>query len=167
MDKIGRGALQMAPEMLAGYNIFMKCYLRLIFVLSIMIGGCAAQHHPASSSSATNPTPSVSEHKSSGWYLMQPPVHHGNLDTAARLANWEVLAYFEHASQCDAARQKGLVAYGSYQPVSGSTAMDSVQLSQRLASSTLCVAADDPRINWFHSASLRESVVNMFEEIGD
>ncbi len=110
MDKIGRGALQMAPEMLAGYNIFMKCYLRLIFVLSIMIGGCAAQHHPASSSSATNPTPSVSEHKSSGWYLMQPPVHHGNLDTAARLANWEVLAYFEHASQCDAARQKGLVA---------------------------------------------------------
>ncbi len=167
MDKIGRGALQMAPEMRPGYNIFMKRYLGAIFVISVTIGGCAAQHHPASSSSATNPTPSVSEHKSSGWYLMQPPVHHRNLDTAARLANWEVLAYFEHASQSDAARERGLSAYASYLPVSGSGAMDSVQLSQRLASSTLCVAADDPRINWFHSASLRESVVNIFEEIGD
>jgi hypothetical protein len=81
---------------------------------------------------------------------MQPPLYDGNPNTAAQLANWQVLAFFDHASQCDEARAQGLAAYGSYLPASASTTTDSVQLSQRLASSTLCVNAKDPRINWFH-----------------
>jgi hypothetical protein len=129
----------------------MKLHLTAILALSVVIGGCAAQQHPASNSAGTNPTSSVAaQYKNSGWYLMQPPVHHGNPDTAAQLADWQVLAFFDRASQCDAAREQGLSAYASYLPVSGSAPMDSVQLSQRLASSTLCVPADDPRINWFH-----------------
>lgn len=81
---------------------------------------------------------------------MQPPILHGNVDTRAKLEDWQGLAFFEHGAECDAARQRGLSAYGSYEQVSASTAMDSVQMSQRLASSSLCVDASDPRINWFH-----------------
>jgi hypothetical protein len=129
----------------------MKRHLAAILALSVAIGGCAAQRRPASSSTATTSPPTVAaQQKNSGWYLMQPPVHHGNLDTGAQLADWQVLAFFDRAAQCDAAREQGLSAYASYQPVSGSTTMDSVQMSQRLASSSLCVPADDPRINWFH-----------------
>ena len=80
---------------------------------------------------------------------MQPPLHHGNPDTSAQLASWYVIAFFDESAQCDAARARGLSAYSSYVQVS-STATDTVQMSQRLASDSLCVAADDPRINWFH-----------------
>ncbi len=85
-----------------------------------------------------------------GWYLMQPPVRHGDPEPAAQLADWQVIAYFEHASECDAAREQGLSAYAAYVHVAATTSMDSVRMSQRLAASTVCVAADDPRINWFH-----------------
>jgi hypothetical protein len=81
---------------------------------------------------------------------MQPPVHHGNPDSTARLADWQSIAFFDHASHCDAAREHGLSAYSSSLPASGSGTNDSIQLSQRLASATVCVAADDPRINWFY-----------------
>jgi hypothetical protein len=125
--------------------------LAAILALSIAVGGCASRQHSSTSSTATHSTPSLAaQYKNSGWYLMQPPVRHGNLDTGAKLADWQVLAFFDRASQCDAAREQGLSAYASYLPVSGSAGMDSVQMSQRLASSTLCVAANDPRINWFH-----------------
>jgi hypothetical protein len=81
---------------------------------------------------------------------MQPPVHYGNPDPTARLADWQSIAFFDRASQCDAAREHGLSAYGSDVPGGGASTIDSVQLSRRLASSSLCVSAADPRINWFH-----------------
>lgn len=81
---------------------------------------------------------------------MQPPVRHGNVDAAAKLEDWQVLAFFDRSAQCDEARQQGLKAYASYVMVSESLPPDSVQMSQRLASSSLCVDANDPRINWFH-----------------
>jgi hypothetical protein len=66
------------------------------------------------------------------------------------LADWQVLEFFDRTTQCDAARAQGLAAYASRsEPVDGA-ATDSVQLSRRLAESTLCVASDDPRINWFN-----------------
>ena len=82
---------------------------------------------------------------------MQPPAHHGNIDTHAQLADWQSIAFFDHSSQCDAARERGLSAYGSdVVPEVEAATIDSVQLSQRLASSSRCVSDDDPRINWFH-----------------
>ena len=130
----------------------MKRHLASLLAVAVAIAGCASQQHSVISSSTTTPTRSVAaQNRSSGWYLMQPPIGHGNhVDNSAKLADWQALAFFDRASQCDAAREQGLSANDSYLPVSTSGAMDSVQMSQRLASSTLCVAADDPRINWFH-----------------
>lgn len=68
----------------------------------------------------------------------------------AQLADWQVIAFFERASECDAAREQGLSAYGLYIPVAATASTNSVTMSQRLATSTLCVAADDSRLNWFH-----------------
>ncbi len=81
---------------------------------------------------------------------MQPPAHYGSVDTHALLADWQSIAFFDRSAQCDTARERGLSAYGSNLPVSEAAMVDSVQLSQRLAASSLCVSADDPRINWFH-----------------
>ncbi len=81
---------------------------------------------------------------------MQPPVQHGTPNRHAPLADWQSIAFFEHAAQCDAAREQGLSAYGGYLQVSSTAAMNSVQRSQTLASSSRCVFAGDPRINWFH-----------------
>jgi len=80
---------------------------------------------------------------------MQPPLRDGNPETSAKLSDWQSIAFFGQSAECVAARARGLNAYPSYVPVS-SAAPDSIALSQRLASSSLCVAADDPRINWFH-----------------
>jgi hypothetical protein len=126
--------------------------LALVAALCGCASGCASRQHSAlANSSASTPSSSVAvQQKLSGWYLVQPPMRHGKPDTGAQLANWQVLIFFDHASQCDEARARGLSAYATYLPASASTSTDSVQLSQRLASSTLCVAADDPRINWFH-----------------
>jgi hypothetical protein len=113
-----------------------------MLAVSVAIGGCATRRRP--------PNPVAARRGDSGWYLMQPPMRHGKPDSGAQLANWQVLTFFDRAAQCDEARARGLSAYAGYLPASVSTTMDSVQMSQRLASSTLCVAADDPRINWFH-----------------
>jgi hypothetical protein len=129
----------------------MRPHLTATFlVLSVATCGCATQHRPAGSSPTTASTSSVAAQHNFGWYLMQPPLHHGDADTRAKLSEWQVVAFFEHASECDAARQQGLKAYPSYLLVSESRQRDSVQMSQRLAASTLCVGADDPRINWFY-----------------
>ena len=118
-----------------------------IVTLAFLIGlaGCASQSHRP----ALSPENSHAEGKEHGWYLMQPPLHHGNPDTSAQLADWYSIGFFDKSAQCDAARARGLSSYSSYVQVS-STAPDTVGMSQRLAASTLCVAADDPRINWFH-----------------
>jgi len=137
----------------------MKYHLAAILALSVAVVGCATQHHSNDRandhaddrSTTTNSSSSTAaQHKNSGWYLMQPPLRHGDPDTRARSEDWQPLAFFDRAAECDAARAQGLSAYASYVPVSASTAIDSVQLSQRLASSSLCVDAKDPRINWFH-----------------
>jgi hypothetical protein len=129
----------------------MRSHRIVTLALAMAIVGCASQKHAVTAPvNAGSPPTSHAQTAHQGWYLMQPPVRQGNLATGARLADWQVIAFFDRASQCDAAREQGLSAYASYLPVSGSAPMDSVQLSQRLASSTLCVAADDPRINWFH-----------------
>jgi hypothetical protein len=106
----------------------------IALALAIAIAGCASRN----------------QHVDRGWYLMQPPVGRGNSPrTGAKLADWQVLAFFERPSECDAARQRGLAAYPSYLMVAEKQSLNSVQMSQRLAASTLCVSADDPRINWF------------------
>src|SRR5271166_5309349 len=95
--------------------------------LAMALAGCASQKHAISASANTSSPPtSHAQTAHSGWYLMQPPVRHGNLNTGAQLADWQSLAFFDHARQCDAAREKGLSAYASYLPVSGSAPMDSV-----------------------------------------
>ncbi len=135
----------------ASRTIFMKFRLASILALTVAIAGCAAHQHSVVSISAPNSTKSVAaQHQNSGWYLMQPPVRHGDPNSHAQLADWQSIAFFDRASQCDAARERGLTAYGSDVPVSSTSTLDSVRLSQRLASSSLCVSADDPRINWFH-----------------
>ena len=107
----------------------------MVVALAVAIAGCAARN----------------QHVDRGWYLMQPPVGRGNIPrTGAKLADWQVLAFFERASDCDATREQGLAAYPSYLMVAENGSLDSVQMSQRLAASTLCVSTDDPRINWFH-----------------
>jgi len=129
----------------------MQYRLASILALSIALMGCASHKPPVGAiTNPTSPPRSQAQTAHSGWYLMQPPVHHGNLDSNVRLADWQSIAFFDYASQCDAARERGLSAYSSSLRTSGSGTKDSVQLSQHLASSTLCVAADDPRINWFY-----------------
>jgi hypothetical protein len=128
----------------------MKSQLIMLIALSFLTAGCTEVRRPASDSAKASPTASADAHQHDrGWYLMQPPIHHGSLDTDAQLADWQEIAFFDHPAECDAARARGLSAYSSYVQVS-STAPDSVQLSQHLASSSLCIAAGDPRINWFH-----------------
>ena len=123
----------------------------LIIALSFAVAGCTAQHHSAGGPpSANSPSNAAAAAKNSGWYLMQPPIRHGDPDTAAQLADWQVIAFFDQSAQCDAARAQGLSAYSSYVQISSSGEADSVEMSRRLASSTLCIAGDDPRINWFH-----------------
>jgi hypothetical protein len=134
-----------------GKAIFIGRYLTGVMALAVAVGGCALQRHPASGSPApTSTSPVATQHQNSGWYLMQPAVRHGNPDPKAKLEEWQVLAFFDRSAQCDEARQRGLKAYPSYVMVSESEPLDSVQMSQRLASSSLCVDASDPRINWFH-----------------
>jgi len=129
----------------------MRSHRIVTLALAMALAGCASQKHAVTTPvNASSPSTSHAQTAHRGWYLMQPPVRHGNPDTGAQLTNWQSLAFFDRASQCDAAREKSLAAYASYLPVSGSAPMDSVQMSQRLASSTLCVPTDDPRINWFH-----------------
>jgi hypothetical protein len=129
----------------------MKNRLASILTVSIALAGCASQKPSVGAmTTSSSPPSSKAQTAHSGWYLMQPPVHHGNPDSTARLADWQSIAFFDHPSQCDAARERGLSAYGSAIPGAGASTVDSVQLSQRLASSTQCVAADDPRINWFY-----------------
>ena len=121
----------------------------IALAVPVFIAGCATQHHQNSTS--PSPTPVVAQDKTSGWYLMQPPLGPGYApDTNAKLHSWQVLAFFEHARECDAAREQGLIAYPSFLPVSESMPLDSIAMSQRLAATTLCVAADDRRINWIH-----------------
>jgi hypothetical protein len=126
--------------------------LALVAALCGCTLGCASRQHSARpNSSASSPSSSVAvQQQLSGSYLMQPPMRHGKPDTGAQLANWQVLAFFNRGDQCDEARARGLSAYATYLPTSAGASTDSVQVSQRLASSTRCVAADDPRINWFH-----------------
>jgi hypothetical protein len=133
-------------------TIFTKSFLVGLLAASIAVAaGCASQRHSGGGSpSASPPSMAGSQPKNSGWYLMQPPIRRGNPDTSAHLADWYVIAFFDQSAPCDAARARGLSAYSSYVQVSTSSAADSVQMSQRLASSSLCVPADDPRINWFH-----------------
>jgi len=76
---------------------------------------------------------------------MQPPTRHGDPETSARLAQWVPIAFFDESSQCEDARGQSQAAYPSTVPVS-----DGVQTAHHLASSSRCVNADDPRINWFH-----------------
>jgi hypothetical protein len=129
----------------------MKSYLIAILALSVAVAGCASQKHQASGSASANPPSTAGvQQENYGWYLMQPPIRHGNPDSAAQLPDWQPIAYFEQSAQCDAARSRGLSAYSSYVEISTSSAPDSVQLSRSLASSSLCVPSDDPRINWFH-----------------
>lgn len=121
----------------------------IALTVAIFVAGCATQHHQNSTSN--DPTPVAAQNTNYGWYLMQPPVGPGNVpDTRAKLHNWQVLAFFEHGPDCDAAREQGLVAYPSLLPVSELTPLASIAMSQRLAATTLCVAADDRRINWIH-----------------
>jgi hypothetical protein len=122
----------------------------MILAASFAMAGCALRQQAVAVSSEPKPVASVAKHKSTGWYLMQPPMRRGETETNAPLANWQVLAFFDRASECDAAREQGLKAYSSYLPVAASGPINYVRTSQRLASSTRCVAADDPRINWFH-----------------
>jgi hypothetical protein len=125
-----------------------------MLALLVAIAGCATHRHSIGSSAAgSSSSPVAAQKTNSGWYLMQPPVRAGNPDIGAKLADWQVLAFFAHSSQCDAARQQGLSAYSPYLPVSATGSTDSAQMSQHLASATLCVGADDPRINWFHIRS--------------
>jgi len=122
----------------------------MMLAISFLSVGCAAQRRTAVGSAAANPTRTVSvQQHDYGWYLMQPPIRQGNPETSAHLADWYVIAFFDHSAECDAARARGLSAYSSYVQVS-STASDTVQMSQHLASASLCVSTDDPRINWFH-----------------
>jgi hypothetical protein len=114
----------------------------LVFILSL--AGCAAMSKPSSNSEHPYST-------NAGWYLLQPPMSHGaTASTTAPLYGWQEIAYFEKAAQCDAARQSGLTAYPSAvsdAQTSGSNAANSVELSRQLASSSLCVAASDPRLD--------------------
>jgi len=112
----------------------MKHRFAAMFTLAIAMGGCASQQ--------LSPPP--------GWYLMQPPMRHGTPNRNAQLADWQSIAFFERARQCDAAREQGLRAYGGYEQVSSAAPMNPVQRSQSLAASSRCVFAGDPRINWFH-----------------
>jgi hypothetical protein len=124
----------------------MRISLGAVLALAITLSGCASQKGVAAQSTSTTSTAGVSQNRERGVYLMQPPLHQGNPDTSAQLADWQVLAFFDHGSECDTARARGLAAYSAYVPV----ATGSVETSQRLAASTLCVPANDPRINWFH-----------------
>jgi hypothetical protein len=125
----------------------MKSYPIAMLIAVLAAAGCASQH-PSKSTSAA-PSQVQAQRQPQGWYLMQPPIRDGNPDTSAKLSEWQSIAFFARPADCDTARARGLAAYPSYVPVSGA-ASNSIELSQRLASSSLCVAADDPRINWFY-----------------
>jgi hypothetical protein len=133
----------------------MRLPVPAIVAFAITLAGCAYQPRvadkPATSSSIATP---VSQLSSTGSYLIQPPLRRGNPDPKARLADWQVLGYFDHPAQCDAARAQGLAAYGTDAPATTtSPSLDSVQESRRLASLTACIASNDPRINWFYWTS--------------
>lgn len=121
----------------------------IALAFAIFVARCAAQHHQNSTS--TNSMPVAEQKNDPGWYLMQPPLGRDHLpDTKAKLHNWQPLAFFEHAAECDAARGQGLIAYPGSLPVAETTPLDSIAMSNRLALTSLCVAADDRRINWIH-----------------
>lgn len=121
-----------------------------LVALAAVFAGCAPQQHSANTATPSGSAPSgVLQPEEFGWYLVQPPVNHGNADTAAKLYDWQELGYFEHAAECDKARQRGLTAYPSEQPyiqAINAMPMNSVKLSEQLASASLCVAATDPRL---------------------
>lgn len=129
----------------------MKSHLIMLIALPFLAAGCTALRLPAGDSAKDSPTVSADaqQHHDRGWYLMQPPLHHGKPDTSAQLADWYSIGFFDKSAQCDAARARGLSAYPSYVQVS-SAARNTIEMSQRLATSSLCVPSDDPRINWFH-----------------
>ncbi len=113
-------------------------------VFLVSLAGCATMPRP----SGNTPDPNLAN---SGWYLMQPPM---SLDAAPsaspKLYDWQEVAYFEKASECDTARQWGLTAYPaelSNLPMSGRPAPNSIEVSGQLASATLCVAANDSRLD--------------------
>jgi len=136
-----------------------------IVAVAIVISGCASGNlRPTGRTPAASTSAAASRDINPGWYLMQPPMREGNPDPRVRLADWQVLEFFNHTAQCDAARAQGLCAYTSQVQEADSAAMNSVQLSQRLAESTLCVAADDPRINWFHFQWTANFGVDTFAE---
>ena len=118
--------------------------------LALTLAGCASQKPAVGFGANADASRKTRVAAYSGWYLMQPPVRHGDPTPAVQLADWQVIEYFEHATECDGAREQSLSAYAAYVPVATTTSTDSVTMSQRLASSTVCVAANDPRINWFH-----------------
>ena len=124
----------------------MSRYLIIATICSLAIGGCGMHQH-------RNATPSsvAGRESTAGWYLMQPPLRGGTPDPAAPLHDWQSIAFFDHSAQCDTARARGLSAYSSIVQVAALNASDSIAVSARLAELSLCVAADDPRINWFHT----------------
>jgi hypothetical protein len=124
----------------------MKSYPIAMTIALLVLAGCASRQ-PSKSHGA--PPQVQAQHQPQGWYLMQAPLRNGTPDTSAKLSDWQSIAYFARSTECDQARARGLIAYPSYVQVSGA-GTDSIEQSQRLASSSLCVADDDPRINWFH-----------------
>jgi hypothetical protein len=122
----------------------MKVLAGTIFVVTLAITGCASQK--LTGAGAT--TPVAVQQSNSGWYLMQAPMRLAAApNTSAQLYDWQEIAYFERASECDAARQIGITAYPADLTNMSERAGNSIEVSRQLAVSSLCVAAKDPRLD--------------------
>ena len=124
----------------------MKSYPIAMAIALLILAGCGA-HQPGKSPGT--PLRVQAQHHPDGWYLMQPPLRKGIPVTSAKLSDWQSIAFFARSTECDQARSRGLIAYPSYVKVS-KTGTDSIEQNQQLASASLCVADNDPSINWFH-----------------
>jgi hypothetical protein len=79
---------------------------------------------------------------------MQPPRGPAAApNPTTQLYDWQEIAYFERASQCDAARQFGLTAYPADLTNMSERAGNSIEASRQFAESSLCVADNDPRLD--------------------
>src|ERR1700683_1943228 len=92
----------------------MRTSLGTMLALAITLSGCASQKAAtAQPPSTTSTAPGAPQHRDRGFYLMQPPLHQGNPDTNAQLADWQVLTYFDHGAECDTAPARGRRAYSA------------------------------------------------------
>ena len=81
-----------------------------------------------------------------GWYLMVPPVSHGELDNTAPLGVWRIAHAFDTAKGCEDYRFQIQERSHKDVPSGGQLATNDNQRFAEAAVFSQCVSADDRRL---------------------